>query len=41
MLRFRRVLETRQLTRDLFETINQHLVSRGLLPKKGNIVDTT
>src|SRR3546814_20277833 len=31
LLRFRRVLETHQLTRVLFETINQHLASRGLM----------
>src|SRR3546814_8024979 len=31
LLRFRRLLETHQLTRVLFETINQHLASRGLL----------
>src|SRR3546814_1005624 len=30
LLRFRRLLETHQLTRVLFETINQHLASRGL-----------
>ncbi|WP_272714376.1 IS5 family transposase, partial [Leclercia adecarboxylata] len=41
LLRFRRLLETHQLTRVLFETINQHLASRGLLLKEGTIVDAT
>jgi IS5 family transposase len=41
LLRFRRLLETHQLTRTLFETINQHLASRGLLLKEGTIVDAT
>jgi IS5 family transposase len=35
------LLETHQLTRVLFETINQHLASRGLLLKEGTIVDAT
>lgn len=41
LLRFRRLLETHQLTRVLFETINQHLASQGLLLKEGTIVDAT
>ncbi|ANF89316.1 Transposase (plasmid) [Pseudomonas antarctica] len=41
LLRFRRLLKTHQLTRVLFETINQHLASRGLLLKEGTIVDAT
>ncbi len=41
LLRFRRLLETHQLTRGLFETINQHLASCGLLLKEGTIVDGT
>jgi IS5 family transposase len=41
LLRFRRLLETHQLTRTLFETINQHLASRGLRLKEGTIVDAT
>ncbi|SOS15929.1 transposase [Pseudomonas syringae pv. cerasicola] len=41
LLRFRRLLEANQLTRLLFETINQHLASRGLLLKEGTIVDAT
>ncbi|MCP1489933.1 transposase [Pseudomonas fluorescens] len=41
LLRFRRLLETHQLTRVLFETINLHLASRGLLLKEGTIVDAT
>jgi IS5 family transposase len=41
LLRFRRLLETYQLTRVLFETINQHLASRDLLLKEGTNVDTT
>ncbi|CAI8947396.1 transposase [Pseudomonas zeae] len=41
LLRFRRLLETHQLTRVLFETINLHLARRGLLLKEGTIVDAT
>lgn len=41
LLRFRRLLETHQLTRVLFETINQHLASQRLMLKEGTIVDTT
>ena len=41
MLRFRRLLETHQLTRALFETINLYLARRGLLLKEGAIVDAT
>ncbi len=41
LLRFRRLLETRQRTRALFETFNQHLASQGLLLKEGTIVDAT
>jgi transposase, IS5 family len=40
-LRFCRLVEIHQLTRVLFETINQHLASRGLLLKEGTIVDAT
>ena len=41
VLRSRHLLETHQLTQVLFETINQHLASRGLLLKEGTIVDAT
>lgn len=41
LLRLRRLLETHQLTRALFETINQYLASQGLLFKEGTIVDAT
>ena len=41
LLRFRRLPETHQLTRMLFETINHHLARRGLLLKGGTIVDDT
>ena len=41
LLRFRRLMEIHQLTRVRFETINQHLASRGLLLREGAIVDAT
>ena len=41
LLRFRRLLQTHQLTRVLLETVNPHLASRGLLLKEGTIVDAT
>ena len=41
LLRFRRLLETHQLTRVLLETIIQHLAGRGLLLKEGTILDAT
>ena len=41
MLRFRRLLETHQLTRVLFETIYQHRLARGLQLKESTIVEAT
>ena len=41
ILRFRRLLETHQLTEQLFAEINRHLGERGLLLGKGTIVDAT
>lgn len=41
LLRFGHLLETHQHTLALFESINQHLASLGLLLKRGTIVDAT
>lgn len=41
LLKFRRLLETHQLTQKIFTAINQHLSARGLLLKEGTIVDAT
>ena len=39
--RFRHLLETHDLTRRIFETINAHLASQGLMMREGTIVDAT
>ena len=41
LLKFRRLLETNELTRKVFEAINAHLAERGLILREGNIVDAT
>ncbi len=41
ILQFRHLLEAHQLTEKIFETINAQLVKKGLLIKKGTIVDAT
>jgi len=41
LLKFRRLLEDRGLTRQIFEAINAHLAARGLLMREGTIVDAT
>ncbi len=41
LLKFRRVLETHELTRKIFETINGHLAAQGLMMREGTIVDAT
>ena len=41
LLKFRRLLETHQLTQKIFAAINQHLSAKGLLLKEGTIVDAT
>jgi IS5 family transposase len=41
LLKFRRLLETHSLTKVVFDTINSHLAAKGLLLKKGTIVDAT
>jgi IS5 family transposase len=41
VLKFRRLLEQRQLTARLFESINAHLAERGLLLREGTLVDAT
>ena len=41
LLKFRRLLETHQLTQKIFAAINQLLSAKGLLLKEGTIVDAT
>jgi IS5 family transposase len=41
LLKFRRLLETHGLTKQLFQTINLHLARKGLLLRNGTIVDAT
>lgn len=41
LLKFRRLLEKRQLTRAIFKTINAQLAEKGLFLKQGSIVDAS
>lgn len=41
LLKFRRLLETHELTRKIFEVINGQLAEKGLLMREGTIVDAT
>jgi IS5 family transposase len=41
LLKFRRLLETHQLTDAIFSAINAHLAEQGLLMRAGTIVDAT
>jgi IS5 family transposase len=41
LLKFRRLLEKHELTRMIFETINEHLAAQGLMMREGTIVDAT
>jgi transposase, IS5 family len=41
LLKFRRLLETHNLTRRIFDEINVHLASKGLVMREGTIVDAT
>jgi len=41
LLRFRRLLETHDLTRTIFHTINQHLAAKGLSMREGTVIDAT
>ncbi len=41
LLKFRRLMETHQLTESIFNAINAHLAEKGLLLREGTIVDTT
>jgi IS5 family transposase len=41
LLKFRRLLETHQLTQTVFNTINLHLSQKGLLMREGTMVDAT
>ena len=41
LLKFRRLLEDKQLTAAIFESVNAHLCERGLLMREGTLVDAT
>ena len=41
LLKFRRLLEEHQLTERIFNKINGHLASKGLMMREGTIVDAT
>jgi len=41
LLKFRRLLEERGLTKRLFEAINAHLAEQGLMLREGTVVDAT
>lgn len=41
LLKFRRLFETHELTRKIFDTINAHLAQKGLMMREGTIVDAT
>ena len=41
LLKFRRLLETHQLTERIFTAINVHLADKGLMLKEGTVVDAT
>lgn len=41
LLKFRRLLEKHNLTRRIFDEINAHLASKGLMMREGTIVDAT
>ena len=41
LLKFRRLLEEKELTASIFSTINAHLAEKGLLMRAGTIVDAT
>ena len=41
LLKFRRLLETHELTQAIFTAINTHLAQKGLLLKEGTVVDAT
>lgn len=41
LLKFRRLLETNGLTERIFQTIRQHLASKGLIMREGTIVDAS
>ena len=41
LLKFRRLLEDKQLTDTIFTTINAHLAAKGLFLRRGTVVDAT
>ncbi|MBN0314947.1 transposase, partial [Pseudomonas aeruginosa] len=41
LLRFRRLLETHNLTRQIFAAVNYQLATQGLYLKEGTVVDAT
>ncbi|GGE82179.1 hypothetical protein GCM10008020_28890 [Massilia psychrophila] len=40
-MKYRRLLETHELTRKIFDTITGHLPAQGLMMREGTIVDAT
>ena len=41
LLKFRHLLEAKELTRQIFDAINGHLAAKGLMMREGTIVDAT
>jgi IS5 family transposase len=41
LLKFRHLLEAKELTRQILDTINGHLAEKGLMMREGTIVDAT
>ena len=41
LLKFRHLLEAKDLTRQIFDAINRHLAEKGLMMREGIIVDAT
>ena len=41
LLKFRHLLESKELTRQIFDAINGHLAEKGLMMREGTIVDAT
>ena len=41
LLKFRRLLEKHKLTERIFQSINEHLAAKGLMPREGTVVDAS
>lgn len=41
LLKFRHLLEAKELTRQIFDATNGHLAEKGLMMREGTIVDAT